>query len=44
VIIYFIAGMKDNMRVHARYLDDVCATGMITVIPKWEKKDDTDDG
>jgi hypothetical protein len=34
VIIYFIAGMKDNMQVHARYLDDVCATGMITVVPK----------
>jgi hypothetical protein len=23
VIIYFIAGMKDNMRMHARYLDGV---------------------
>lgn len=30
--------MNDNMRVHARYLDDVCATGAITVVPKMKKR------
>ena len=35
VIIYFIAGMKDNMRMHARYLDGVHDY----VVPKMMRED-----